>query len=155
MEIIIETQALYGIVTAGRQLRNDNGVDPKKKVQFVIKPSQHETFLRHETAFLTQILNAESVAIDGQYAATGLTPSVVTTAATVFMVGAMDPAAEKQRLTKQLVEIDKQLKATDAKLANENFVSRAAPIAVQRERDRQQQLQEQREKISALLRALQ
>jgi valyl-tRNA synthetase len=154
MDIIIETQALYGIVTAGRQLRNDNGVDPKKKVQFVIKPSQHESFLRHETAFLTQILNAESVAIDGQYAATGLTPSVVTTAATVFMVGAVDPAAEKQRLTKQLADIDKQLTATDAKLANANFVSKAAPIAVQREQDKQQQLREQREKVSTLLKAL-
>jgi valyl-tRNA synthetase len=154
MDVIIETQALYGIVTAGRQLRNDNGVDPKKKVQFVIKPSQHEIFLRHETAFLTQILNAESVAIDSQYASTGLTPSVVTTAATVFMVGAVDPAAEKQRLTKQLADIAKQLAATDAKLANANFVSKAAPIAVQRERDRQQQLREQHEKVSALLKAL-
>jgi valyl-tRNA synthetase len=71
------------------------------------------------------------------------------------MMGAVDIEVERQRLTKQLADIDKQLAATDAKLANESFVSKAAPIAVQRERDRQQQLREQRDKVRALLGALQ
>ena len=148
---IRETEALYGIVTAGRQLRNDNGVDPKKKVQFVIKPSQHADFFRAETAFLAGILNAESVTIEKNYTPTGLTPSLVTDAATVFMVGAVDPAVEREKQTKQLAEIEKQIAGTEAKLANANFVQRAAPVAVQRERDRLIALREQREKIQALL----
>ena len=142
-------------MTAGRQLRNDNGIEPRKKVSFVIKPGRYTDFFQIEIPFLTQILSADTVTIDAKYTATGLTPSLVTQDATVFMVGAVDPAAERQRLTKQLADIEKQLGATEAKLANESFVSRAAPIAVQRERDRQQQLREQREKIQALLRALQ
>jgi valyl-tRNA synthetase len=146
---------LYGAVTAGRQLRNDNGIEPRKKVSFVIKPSRYADFFKIEVRFLTQILSADTVTIDPDYAATGLTPSLVTQTATVFMVGAVDPATERQRLTKQLADIEKQLSGTEAKLANESFVSKAAPIAVQRERDRQEQLREQREKIQALLRALQ
>jgi valyl-tRNA synthetase len=149
-----QVDELYELVAAGRQLRNDNGVDPKKKVQFAIKPGKDADFFRTETAFLAGILNAESVTIDGQYTPTGLTPSLVTTAATVFMVGAVDPATEREKLTKQLADIEKQLAGTEAKLANENFVQRAAPIAVQRERDKQQQLREQREKVQALLNAL-
>ncbi|MEI6084210.1 MAG: valine--tRNA ligase [Verrucomicrobiota bacterium] len=149
-----ETPALYAIVTAGRQLRNENGVDPKKKVQFVIKPTQHDDFLRQELPFLTQILSAESIAIDRNYTPTGVTPSVVTGAATVFMVGAVDPATEKLRLTKQLADTDKQLAATEAKLANESFVSRAAPVAVEREREKLKTLREQREKVLALLQSL-
>jgi valyl-tRNA synthetase len=43
------------------------------------------------------------------------------------------------------------LAATDAKLTNESFVSKAAPIAVQREREKQQTLREQREKVQGLL----
>ena len=147
----VETEALYGIVTAGRQLRNDNGVDPKKKIQFVIKPGKHTEFIRGETAFLTGILNAESVAIEENYIPTGLTPSLVTGAATVFMVGAVDPAAEREKLKKQLADIEKQLAGTEAKLANESFVSRAAPVAVEREREKQKTLREQREKLQALL----
>src|ERR1017187_10116655 len=154
-DVMPQVEALYGAVTAGRQLRNDNGIEPRKKVSFVIKPGRYTDFFQIEIPFLTQILSADTVTIDAKYTATGLTPSLVTQDATVFMVGAVDPAAERQRLTKQLADIEKQLGATEAKLANESFVSRAAPIAVQRERDRQQQLREQREKIQALLRALQ
>lgn len=149
--VILDTHALYGIVTAGRQLRNDNGVDPKKKVQFVVKPTKHESFLRSEITFLTQILVAESVTIDTNFTPTGIAPSVVTTAATIFLVGAVDPAAERQKLTKQLADVEKQIAGTEAKLGNENFVSRAAPVAVQREREKLTTFREQREKIQALL----
>jgi valyl-tRNA synthetase len=154
IDIMPKVEDLHGVVTAGRQLRSDYGIEPRKKVSFVIKPSRYADFFKTEIPFLTQILSADTVTIDANYAATGLTPSLVTQSAIVFMVGAVDPAAEKQRLTKQLAEIDKQLKATDAKLANENFVQRAAPVAVQRERDKQGQLREQREKVQALLTAL-
>ena len=154
-DVMPKVQDLYGIVTAGRQLRSDYGIEPRQKVSFVIKPSRHPDFIATEIPFLTQILSAESLTIAADYQATGLTPSLVPQAATIFMVGAVDPEAERVRLTKQLADTEKQLAATDAKLANENFTSRAAPIAVQRERDRQQQLREQREKIQALLRALQ
>ncbi len=155
IDVMPKVQDLYGIVTAGRQLRSDYGIEPRQKVSFVIKPSRHSDFIATEVPFLTQILSAESLTIAADYQATGLTPSLVTQAATIFMVGAVDPAAERERLTKQLADTEKQLAATEAKLANENFTSRAAPIAVQRERDRQQQLREQRGKIQALLRALQ
>ena len=126
-------------------------MDPKKKVQFVIKPGKHNEFIRAESAFLAGILNAESVVIDERYTPTGLTPSLVTDAATVFMVGAVDPAAEREKQTKQLADIEKQITGTEAKLANASFVQRAAPIAVQRERDKLVTLREQREKIQALL----
>ena len=155
IDVMPKVQDLYGIVTAGRQLRSDHGIEPRQKVSFVIKPSRHSGFIATEIPFLTQILSADSLTIAADYQPTGLTPSLVTQAATVFMVGAVDPQAERERLTKQLADTEKQLAATDAKLANESFTSRAAPIAVQRERDRQQQLREQREKIQALLRALQ
>ena len=155
IDVMPQVQDLHGVVTAGRQLRSDYGIEPRQKVSFVIKPGRHLDFFRAEIPFLTQILTAESLTIESNYQATGLTPSLVTQAATIFMVGAVDPQAERERLTKQLADTEKQLAATEAKLANENFTSRAAPIAVQRERERQQQLREQREKVQSLLHALQ
>jgi len=146
-----ETEALYAVVTAGRQLRSDHNVEPKKKVPFVIRPDQYADFFRTETPFLAALLNAESVTIDEQYMPGGSTPSLVTREATIFMVGAVDPVAERQKLTGQLAEVEKQIAATEAKLANQNFLQRAAPIAVQRERDKLATLQEQRKKIQSLL----
>ena len=155
IDIMPKVQDLYGVVTAGRQLRNDYSIDPRKKVAFVIKPSRCEDFFNAEIPFLSQILTAETMTIDARYTADGLTPSLVTQAATVFMVGAVDVAQERARLTKQLADIEKQLAATDAKLDNANFVAKAAPIAVEREREKQNTLREQREKVQALLGVLQ
>jgi valyl-tRNA synthetase len=154
-ELAARVDVLYELVSAGRQLRNDYGIEPRKKVVFAVKPSGNEQFFREQIDSLKLLLNAEDVKVDAHYTPTGLAPSLVTKAATIFMVGAVDIEAERQRLKKQLADIEKQLAATDAKLANENFVNKAAPVAVQRERDKQQQLREQREKIQALLHALQ
>ncbi len=145
---------LYELITAGRQLRNDYGIEAKKKLTFTIKPSADEDFFRAEIASLKMFLKADEIIIDRQYAPTGVAPSLVTKAATIFMVGAVDVAAERQRLTKQLADIEQQLGGTEAKLANENFVSRAAPVAVQRERDKLATLREQREKVQSLFQAL-
>jgi valyl-tRNA synthetase len=153
-EYAARVDELYELVSAGRQLRNEYGIEPKKKLKFAVKPSADENFFRAEVSSLKAFLNAEDVTIDRNYVPSGVTPSVVTKAATIFMVGAVDVEAERQRLTKQLADIERQLAATDAKLANENFVSKAAPIAVEREREKQRTLREQREKVTNLLKAL-
>ena len=147
-ELAGKVDELYALIGAGRQLRNDYGIEPKKKLTFVIKSD--DEFLRQETASLEKFLSAD-VAVNAQFTPTGVTPSLVTKSATIFMVGAVDAGQERARLTKQLADIEKQLAGTEAKLANESFVAKAAPIAVQRERDRLVSLQEQREKIRALL----
>ncbi len=92
--------------------------------------------------------------VEPNFTPTGVTPSLVTKAATIFMVGAVDAAQERARLTKQLADIEKQLAATESKLANENFLQRAAPVAVQRERDKLATLREQRDRLLGLLKAL-
>jgi valyl-tRNA synthetase len=142
---------LYAVIGAGRQLRNDYNLEPKKRLTFVIKTG--DEFFRREVASLEKFLNAE-VTVNAQFAPTGVTPSLVTKTATVFMVGAVDAAQERQRLTKQLADIERQLTGTEAKLANENFVAKAAPVALQREREKLATLREQQQKLQALLKAL-
>jgi valyl-tRNA synthetase len=150
-ELADKMDELYALVSAGRQLRNDYAIEPKRKLTFVIKTD--EEFFRREIPSLEKFLNAD-VTFDPQFAPVGVAPGVVTKTATLFMVGAVDPAQERARLTKQLADIEKQLAGAEAKLANQNFVQRAAPVAVQRERDKLAALREQREKVSRLLRAL-
>jgi valyl-tRNA synthetase len=145
---------LYALVTAGRQLRNDYGIEPKKKLRFAIKPTADEDFLRTELSSLILLLNADEVAIDRNYVPQGVTPSITTKTATLFMVGAVDAQAERKRLQKQLDEITAQLTQTEAKLKNENFIARAKPEAVEKERERQRALTEQRQKVESLLTAL-
>jgi valyl-tRNA synthetase len=153
-ELAAKVEELYELVSAGRQLRSDHQIHPSKEVDFVIQSSDSNEVIVVEIKNMKKLLSSHDIQQVREYTASATTPSRVTKTGVIFMVGAVDPATERQRLTKQLADIGKQLAATEGKLANENFVNRAAPIAVQRERDKQQQLREQREKVMSLLKAL-
>ena len=68
--------------------------------------------------------------------------------------GLIDLDHERTRLSEEVERLDGQLKATNGKLANENFVSRAPDEVVQKERDKvasySDQIEKLREKINAL-----
>jgi valyl-tRNA synthetase len=55
----------------------------------------------------------------------------------------IDPDAERRKLEKQKDEIEKAKKAVEAKLNNENFVTRAKPQVVAQARDKLAELTEQ------------
>ena len=68
--------------------------------------------------------------------------------------GVVDLEQERARLADEVERMEGVLRSTEAKLANENFVTRAPEEVVQKERDRTLQLEEQgsklREKLAAL-----
>ena len=59
----------------------------------------------------------------------------------LFVLGIVDRQAEAARLTKQHDTLTKGITGLTAKLANENFVSKAPPELVERERERLARLQ--------------
>ena len=60
----------------------------------------------------------------------------------------IDIEAELARLDKLLIQITKQISGKEAKLGNENFVSRAPEEVVQRERQTLEELRGQQESVS-------
>lgn len=66
----------------------------------------------------------------------------------------IDLAKEKERLAGEIAKVDKQIKGIDAKLANEQFTSRAPAEVVQRERDRLADFQARRDTIAENLSSL-
>ncbi|MBN2591737.1 MAG: valine--tRNA ligase [Sedimentisphaerales bacterium] len=65
----------------------------------------------------------------------------------VFVHNVVDVEAEKARLQKQKEQVENAKKGTEAKLSNENFVSRAKPEVVAQAREKLVQLTEQLETI--------
>jgi valyl-tRNA synthetase len=61
----------------------------------------------------------------------------------IYLHEAIDIEAERLRLQKQKEQIEKAKKAVEAKLANENFVTKAKPEVVSQARDRLAELTEQ------------
>jgi len=83
-------------------------------------------------------------------------PAAVTPLGTFYLdlASTVDTAAEKQRLAKELAALDKHIAGTEARLANESFVSKAPPAVLEGAR---RQLAEQKAKkveLERLLKAL-
>jgi valyl-tRNA synthetase len=68
--------------------------------------------------------------------------------------GVIDFAAEKARLEKELAKVDADIGRIDAKLANPQFVSRAAEDVVEGEREKREELVQRRGKIVEALERL-
>jgi len=66
----------------------------------------------------------------------------------VYIHEAIDPQAERQRLEKQKQQIEKAKESLEAKLGNENFVTKAKPEVVAQARDKLAQLTEQLEAVA-------
>jgi valyl-tRNA synthetase len=68
--------------------------------------------------------------------------------------GVIDIAREADRLRGEIARIREQLRATERKLENEAFVSKAPTDVVARERDKADSLREQARKLQDKLRSL-
>ena len=68
--------------------------------------------------------------------------------------GIVDVAREKQRLEEELERLSGHLRATESRLANEQFVSRAPAEVVAREREKAASLRDQCERLRRKLESL-
>lgn len=148
----------HELVRAGRTLRIDCGIEPAKKVGFLIKPHSEEAErrLKVDQASLKLLLRAESLKIGATVTPGKATPSAITRLATIYMPveGLIDIGAEVQKLSAQIEKVEDDLKRVAAKLDNEAFVSRAPPEVVDQQRARRKEFLETREKLGRLLDAL-
>jgi valyl-tRNA synthetase len=69
--------------------------------------------------------------------------------------GTIDVAAERRRLEKDLAAAQKELTSTTAKLGNADFLAKAPEAVVEKIRARQQLAQEETDRITTRLAALQ
>jgi valyl-tRNA synthetase len=72
----------------------------------------------------------------------------------VDLGGSVDVALECRRLSEERTRLETQLDALSAKLANEDFVSRAPPDVVAREREKQLAWRAQRDALASKLATL-
>jgi len=70
------------------------------------------------------------------------------------LASTVDVGAEKIRLTKELEAITKHIAATQARLANEAFVSKAPPAVLEGARKQLAEQQAKRAELERLLKAL-
>ena len=130
-------------IKAVRARRAEMNVPPSRKSHLIIVTDKTDAFISGE-AYICKLAYAGQISVVSEAPANvdGMV-SVVTDNARMFMPMAdlVDFEKERARINKELANAEKQLSGQIAKLANENFVSRAPENIVNIEREKKAKLE--------------
>jgi valyl-tRNA synthetase len=136
-----EFEKLRLLVSDARRLRQENGVEAAKKVEFVVTNAQ-------KADWMDRLVNGTITIVDTIPEGYAVTPSGAATIG-LNLAGAVDLEKEKAKLAKELEEIEKYISSTEAKLANEEFTSKAPEKVVQGMKDKLEEAKAKRDAIKS------
>ena len=131
-----------------RDIRNSRNIPPRELLIVSARSQQESVDILNRNAELirqsacVKEFKAGTAVVKPATAAVGIAG-----ATEVYVHNAVDPEAERKRLERQKDRIEKAKKAVEAKLGNENFLTRAKPEVVARAREKLAELTEQLETV--------
>jgi valyl-tRNA synthetase len=148
------------MVTTIRQLRSEMNIDPSDKVAVMVKPQDDDARHRVNTyrlsikqmANLAELTLVEEISAD---MASGAVQDVVQGSTLILpLADVIDFEAEKERLIKQMADLDDDLQLIERKLANDDFVTQAPDAIVEKERRKKREALKAKSKIEQALSTL-
>ncbi len=143
------------VVTRIRNIRGEMNVAPslKLKVTLAVQDRDLAAVLEGGRVTITNLANLEALTLtdrteEPEGAATALAGSV---RVYVFLAGVIDIAGERARLAKEIARIDKDMAVVARKLANPDFLAKAAEEIVAKEREKARVFGEKRSALEAAL----
>jgi valyl-tRNA synthetase len=133
-----EMDLLVGLTRAVRNIRAETGVPEGSKVPLVVsaKDAVAAGIVERNAGHLSTLAKLRSVEVGVSIPKPPASAAAVVGDLLVYVPlgDVIDVAAERERLTREVAKAEEQLAASDRKLGNADFVSRAKPEAVERER---------------------
>jgi valyl-tRNA synthetase len=145
-----EVAALQDVVTEVRRFRSEQGLRPAQRVAARIGGLAATGIAAHEP--LVRALTRLDAPVDGFAPTASL--SIRATTVELDLSGAIDVAAERARLTRDLAAAEKELRTATAKLANTDFIAKAPDAVVAKVRGRLTAAESDVERITGQLDAL-
>ncbi|HPS41818.1 MAG TPA: valine--tRNA ligase [Anaerolineaceae bacterium] len=152
-EAINEFSLIQDAVRAIRNLRAEKKIDPKKKLTALIAAGSRIDILRGQCAVLASLANLDKEKSKLTRTAKGDTSayvSIVVSGMEIFLTlsDATDETMDKDRLLKDLEEVNSQIERLE-KLLGSDFAVRAPAAVVEKERTKLKDYLETREKLRA------
>ena len=148
---------LIDLVRGVRNVRSEYNVEPSRKITALVQPGSYSSQLKQYEYLFARLCNVSEVKLlDHEAPAPDQSASVVVSDVTFYLPLAdfVDAAAECDRLTRELTKLQEQIGKSEATLGNEQFIARARPDVVERERaklsDAQASASQLRERINSL-----
>jgi valyl-tRNA synthetase len=146
---------IMDVITSVRNIRGEMSIPPSKKLKVVVSAPDEEliSVLSAGRDYIINLGNLEELTVRGEMeepkgAATGVAGSVRVFA---LLEGTIDIASEKARLEKRITKIVKELTIVSKKLANSDFMEKAAEEVVTKEKAKFEELKEKQGVIEAAL----
>jgi len=152
-----EMSLLIDLVRGIRNVRDEYNVEPSRKITALAANSGNANLIERYSYLFGRLCNVSNVRMMAEGEATPTqAASVVAGEFTMYLPLAdmVDTAAECERLTKEQVKLQEQIERSQAMLQNEQFVTRARPDIVERERTKLADLQASAAQIAERLAAL-
>jgi len=125
--------ALKEIVTACRELRGEMKLSPAVRVPLIA--TGDAAMLAEFTSYLLPLAKLSEVKIVAELPVTDA-PVAIAGPFKLMLRIEVDPAAERERIGKEIARIEAEIARVHAKLGNESFVARAPAAVVELERSR-------------------
>jgi len=143
-EVEQQMQLIQTTIRLIRDIRSRYQIAPRKPLEVAIKSTPENCHvLTRQQRLISDLAFLDSLTAQTDYVRPADAAVAVSENLEVYVSGQIDFAAERTRLLKQKAELTANIGRTEAKLSNENFVQRAKPEVVQRQRERLEQLGEQ------------
>jgi valyl-tRNA synthetase len=122
---------IYATADAGRQLRGEIKIPSNQKVPFTLV-TKGNGFTDDELAVLSALLNASDLQVQ-TLPPEKPGPKTFAPLGELYLpaAGLVDPALEKERLTKELAKVQKDLEQTRKKLNDPNMQAKAPPAKLE------------------------
>jgi valyl-tRNA synthetase len=145
MELIMK------VVGAVRNLRSEMEISPAKKVEAILYCQNPETLqaLRENRTYVENLARTETIAFQSEGPKPKASATSIVGEVEVFLPlkGLIDLDEEERRLQKDLTKASDELSRAQRKLQNPDFVGRARPEAVEKEREKAKTLAEKEAKL--------
>lgn len=123
-------------VSALRNLRAEQKIEPAKKVEAFITAGKHAEWLRNQSDIIASFARLKNLSIEreGEPAQRSVTAVVSGIQVYLGVEGVVDTEAERERITKELENLYRYIGALEKKLNNPEFIRNAPAHIVQAER---------------------
>lgn len=130
-------ELIKNIVSAIRNARSENKVEPSKKIKAIIYAGKQNKLIESQAELIKnlrtgigelEILDKGKKIGKAIYAAVGEIE--------IYLIGAIDEEKEKERIKKEIENLEKIIKTTEIKLSNKEFVEKAPEKVVNMEKEK-------------------
>ena len=143
-EIEKRVELIQGTIRTIREIRNNRNIPPKERLSVSARAQQADAeVLNGDSELIRQLAGVETFEAGASLSKPSNAAVGIDGTTEIYVHDAIDVEVERAKLDKQKQQIEKAKAGTEAKLANENFVTKAKPEVVQQAREKLAELTEQ------------